>query len=123
MILPLLLLLVLGIVELGFLLGERSELKHGAHEGARLAAVDDANLLTNTCDTMLLNTTPSVDFEDGASGELGDTGMVTVSTNIQSLSGINFIEVFLPSTMSVSLEFRLEQDSDNWDSNNQDGSC
>ena len=37
MLLPFLLILVLGIVEFGFLLGQFNEVRHGAHEGARLA--------------------------------------------------------------------------------------
>ena len=55
LLMPLLILLALGVVEFGFLLGERNEIKHGAHEGARLAAVNNGSLMTNTCDSFVLH--------------------------------------------------------------------
>ena len=126
MIAPFLILLLLGIIEFGFLMGEWNEVKHGAHEGARLAAVNDANLLTNTCDSMDVHssgTVITVDFTDGASGELGDQATVVVTaTNLSSLSGLGLIEAFLPTTISADAEFRLEQDS-SWDSTSADGTC
>ncbi len=74
---PMLILLLLGIIEFGFFLGEWNELKHGAHEGARLAAVDDSSLLTNTCDTINLNDNSSVAVTFTRSGDaIGDTGTV-----------------------------------------------
>lgn len=110
---PFLILLLLGIIEFGFLMGEWNEVKHGAHEGARLAAVDDANLLTNTCDSMGLHssgTTVTVSFT--GSGSLGDQGTVVVTaSNLSSLSGLGLIEVFLPTSLTADADFRIEQDS------------
>ena len=67
LLMPLLVLLLLGLVEFGYLLGEYNEVRHGAHEAARLAAVDDAALLTNSCNAIeLTNGTVSFDFTDSA---------------------------------------------------------
>ena len=124
MLMPFLLLLVLGIVELGFFLGEWNEIKHGAHQGARLAAVDDANLLNNTCDAIGLHGSGSVDidFELLGGTSIGETGNVTVTATISSLSGLQLVEVFLPSTISADAEFRLEQPA-NWTNVSDDGTC
>ena len=124
LLLPLLMLVVLGIAEFGFILGQFNEVRHGAHEGARLAAVDDVTLGSNTCDAMQLSTAVNVDFEfdsGGSSGVIGDQASVTVTVPaVGSLSGLSLIEVFLPSTLSTTADFRLEQDSSNWDDTNQD---
>jgi Flp pilus assembly protein TadG len=120
---PLLLILVLGVVEFGFFLGERNELKHGAHEAARLAAVNDPSLLTNTCNAFtLLNGTVTVDFEQITGNKLGDQASVTTTATVSSLTGLGLIEAFLPSDMTVTAEFRLEQDA-SWSNASADGSC
>lgn len=110
---PLLIILLLGIIEFGFLMGEWNEVKHGAHEGARLAAVDDSDFVDRTCDSMALHsssTTVDVTFTGG--GTIGDQGTVVVTaSNVSSLSGLGIIEVFLPTTISADADFRIEQDS------------
>lgn len=123
LVMPLLLLLILGIVELGFLFGQFNEVRHGAHEGARLAAVDDSNLTTNTCDSMNLNGTVAVDFTAPASMDAGDQGSVTVTLTVSSLSGLGMIEVFLPSTLTNTADFKLEQPATNWDSTSDISPC
>ncbi len=115
MIMPLLIILLLSIIEFGYFMGELNELKHGAHEGARLAAVNDAALLANTCASMDLNSSVTVAFTNGA-GNIGDQGSVIVSTPVISLSGLGLIEMFLPASMAVDANFRLEQKSGNWSS-------
>ncbi len=119
MLLPFLLLLVLGIVEFGFLLGQFNEVRHGAHEGARLAAVDDAALGVNTCNSMNLVGIVEVDFTDSTNGQIGDQASVTVNATISSLSGLGLVEIFLPLNLSTTADFRLEQPS-SWDSGDQD---
>jgi Flp pilus assembly protein TadG len=114
LLLPLLLLLILGMVEFGFLFGEFNETRHGVHEGARLAAVNDASLLTNTCNAMDLANQVDVEFFDSPSGSAGEIGTVTITATLDSLSGLAFIEVFLPSTITESADFKLEQDSSLW---------
>lgn len=122
---PLLILLLLGIIEFGYVLGERNEVKHGVHEGARLAAVNDSAIITNACTAMQLSgTSAAITLVDGTTSEagaadgvgaIGDQASVTVTATISSLSGLSFIEVFLPTSISTTAEFRLEQPSD-WSS-------
>src|SRR5690606_13312915 len=55
LILPLLLLLILGIVEFGWLFGQYNDVRHGAREGARFAAVDAGafnDILAHVCSSM-----------------------------------------------------------------------
>ena len=115
--------LIMGIVEFGFLLGERNELKHGAHQGARLAAVDESNLLARTCGSINLHPTSNVTVTFTRAGsEPGDTGSVELSANVSSLSGLGLIEVFLPSTMTTDADFKLEQPA-TWDPTAESGTC
>jgi len=116
LLLPLLLLLILGMVEFGFLFAEFNETRHGVHEGARLAAVNDASLETNTCNAMDLANQVDIEFFDSPSGSAGEIGTVTVTATLDSLSGLAFIEVFLPPTITESADFKLEQNSSNWGS-------
>lgn len=116
---PLLILLVLGIVEFGWLFSQNNDVRHGAREGARAAAVDlgnNATLLAATCDAMDLTSQTSVEFTDGSGGAVGSYGSVTVEAAPSSLSGLGLIEAFLPSTLSSTVQFRLEQPSDLWGS-------
>ncbi|MFZ0015051.1 MAG: TadE/TadG family type IV pilus assembly protein [Acidimicrobiia bacterium] len=118
MLAPFLILLLLGIIEFGYFIGEWNTVKHGAHEAARLAAVNDSSLVTNTCDSMDLHsggTVITLEFTDGSSQSIGDQGNVVVTaSNIDSLSGLGLIEVFLPSSIKADADFRLEQKSTNW---------
>lgn len=123
LVMPLLLLLILGIVELGFLFGQFNEVRHGAHEGARLAAVDDSNLTANTCGAMNLNGTVAVDFTAPASLDAGDQGSVTVTLTVNSLSGLGLIEMFLPSSLTNTADFKLEQPATNWNSSSDINPC
>jgi len=117
MLAPFLILLLLGIIEFGYFLGEWNSVKHGAHEAARLAAVNDGSLVTNTCNSMVLHsgaTIVTLEFDDG-SGDIGDQGSVTVTaSNISSLSGVGLIEAFLPASIAADADFRLEQPSTSW---------
>lgn len=116
---PFLILLLLGVIEFGYFLGEFNDIRHGAREGARLAAVNSGNnsfLATETCDSMDLTTGVSVQFIDGNTGDVGQTAEVTVVATPDSLSGLGLIEVLLPNQLTSSVEFRLEQPSSDWSS-------
>jgi Flp pilus assembly protein TadG len=122
---PLLLLLVLGIVEFGWLFSQNNDVRHGAREGARAAAVSlggNATIRAAACDSMDLASSVTVEFTDSASGEAGEYGTVEVIASPDSLSGAGFIEIFLPDTLRSTVEFRLEQDSD-WSSDGAPVSC
>jgi hypothetical protein len=115
---PFLILLLLGIIEFGYFMGEFNDVRHGAREGARLAAVnagDNSLLDTETCDSMDLTSNLTVQFDRGG-GDIGDTGSIGVSASPDSLSGIGLIEAFLPKTLQSTVEFRLEQPADDWSS-------
>ncbi|REK12860.1 MAG: hypothetical protein DWQ40_10420 [Actinobacteria bacterium] len=123
---PFLLLLLLGIIEFGYFLAEFNDVRHGAREAARVAAVnagDNTFLRTEACDAMDLTTNVSIQFTDGASGAIGDVGTVRVQASPSSLSGLGLIEIFLPSNLASTVEFRLEQPSDDWGSDGSLVSC
>jgi len=115
---PLLILLVLGIVEFGWLFSQNNDVRHGAREGARAAAVNLGNnsvLRTATCDSMDLTSPVQVMFTDGAGSAQGSYGTVTVTATPSSLSGLGMIEAILPASLTSTVEFRLEQPSADWD--------
>lgn len=113
---PLLILLVLGIVEFGWLFGQFNDVRHGAREGGRFAAVakdfDEGDIRDRICSAMdgLDAGMDTIEIELGKSGDdPGDIGTVTVTATVSSLSGLALMEAFLPSELSSSVEFRLEQ--------------
>jgi Flp pilus assembly protein TadG len=120
--LPLLLILVLGIIEFGFVLAQMNEIRHGAREGARYAAVsrpdydgggavgDDADVLAVTCDSISLpGITVSVSLSGGP--DRLDYGTITVTADSEPLSGFGLITAVLPDTLTNEATFRLEQDA------------
>lgn len=115
---PLLLLLLLGIIEFGWLFSQNNDVRHGAREGARAAAVNlggNATIRAAACDSMDLTSAVTVEFTDGPTSTPGEYGSVQVIATPDSLTGLGFIEIFLPNTLSSTVEFRLEQPSD-WNS-------
>lgn len=127
MIMPLLLLLVLGIIEFSFLFGQFNDVRHGAREGARVAAVntgDNATLHTLTCNAMDLSSPVTVQFSEGAGGGMaGTTGSVTVIASPTGLTGFPLLTSMLPSTLTSSIDFRIEQDADQWDTDGAAITC
>ncbi|HVR33282.1 MAG TPA: TadE/TadG family type IV pilus assembly protein [Acidimicrobiia bacterium] len=119
---PLLILLVLGIVEFGWLFGQFNDVRHGAREGGRFAAVANApfnedDVFARICSAMdgLDAGMESIDIvigyvdTNGDGPGPGDTGTVQVTAIVGSLSGLGLIEAFLPDELTSSVEFRLEQ--------------
>jgi hypothetical protein len=120
---PLLVILLLGVVEFGWLFSQNNDVRHGAREGARAAAVNagtNATLRSITCDSMDLTSPVTVEFTDGPAlsgipaGGIGTYGTISVIATPSSLSGLGFIEAFLPGTLTSTVEFRLEQPSVDW---------
>ena len=116
-VIPLLLLLVMGIIDFGWLLANSNDIRHGAREAARQAAVNAGSVAAmgaDACDAMdLANGTITIDFAqsdntgNAATNEVGDTGSVTVTLTFDSLT--NFLDPLLPPTISTTAEVRLEQ--------------
>ena len=116
---PFLLLLLFGIIEFGWLFGQYNDVRHGAREGARFAAVnagDNNAIRDSVCSAMegltAGMTSITVSFTDGA--VVGAQGDIAVTAQLSSLSGVPLISSFLPSQLSSAVSFRLEQPSSNW---------
>lgn len=119
---PLLILLIFGIVEFGWLFAQMNEIRHVAQEGARWGAVSwpdgvDAgsdvswsDLHDRACGAANLpgTTTVSVDGSPGA-GTKGATASISVTATVQPLTGIPIITTFLPTTLTNTATFRLER--------------
>ncbi len=111
LILPFLLLILFGIIEFGWALSTTLDIRHGAREGARLAAVnaDSAIVMGNTvCDSMSLAGGATVIFANP--GDVGDEATVTVEMDpYDSLTG--FLDILLPGSLGTTVTIRIEQDS------------
>ena len=122
-IMPLLLILVLGIIEFGFVLAQMNEVRHGAREGARYAAVsrpdyngdtvegNDADVIDVVCDTINLPGAASITVELSGGLDRYDYGTIRVVADTESLSNAPIISGMLPDTISNEATFRLEQDA------------
>ncbi len=121
---PLLILLLLGIVELGFKFSQFNELRHGVREGARYAAVsgpdlngggvDGSDVRVAVCDAIDLpgvTLSTSLAHASGGSGNRLDYATITVEATVTSLTGAPVITNFIPTTLTNSATFRLEQDA------------
>jgi Flp pilus assembly protein TadG len=114
MVAPLLMMLVMGIIDFGWILSQNQDVRHGAREAARLAAVDAgsiASMTTLVCDAMNVSSGATVTFDPGA-GSVGATGAVTVDSPVTTLTGFSslpFVGAIYPTTFTESLTFRLEQ--------------
>jgi Flp pilus assembly protein TadG len=127
-LMPLLLLLILGIIEFGWLFGQFNDVRHAAREGARYAAVDapsDIAIRQRVCDTLegFSAGTDSVDItltEGG--GAKGDMASIAVTAHIGSLTNVPLITAFTPDSLSSDVLFRLEQDAA-WSSSSVVDAC
>jgi Flp pilus assembly protein TadG len=112
---PFLLILLLGIVEFGFVFGEYNELRHAVREGARFAAVngdgaiDEDDVRQTICDAMGLGS-PNVEIILTQAGTaIGDVATVQVILDTESLSNAPIISLFVPDQLDNTATFRLEQ--------------
>ena len=126
LIAPLLIMLVLGIIDFGWILSQHQDVRHGAREAARLAAVNTADVATMTnlvCSAMNVSTGATITFNEGA-GTTGSTGSVTVVSPVNSLTGFGslpFAGALYPTSFTESVTLRLEQDAGAWNTGN--GTC
>lgn len=133
-LMPFLLLLLMGIVEFSWLFSQNLDVRHGAREGARLVAVnypvgpvnpapstrDSAQtdqIVTEICNRMDVASNAIITLQ--STGDVGDPATATVETTTQSLTG--FIDWVLPSSLSSTVEIRVEQPA-GWD-NTTDQAC
>lgn len=123
MVAPFLLILLLGIIEFGYVFGQYNEVRHSAREGARFAAVSnteldtDANGVINATDIKnvvcaainLSNATIEIKVDLLTTSSIGQTAEVTVTAHTASLTGAPIISTFVPDELKNTATFRLEQ--------------
>jgi Flp pilus assembly protein TadG len=109
-VLPLLVLLVFGIMEAGWLFAQQVEVRNAAREGARLAVVDEAASPGSSIRTKVCQRAPLSD--DRAQVTIvvdSDTATVTVEQDYASLTGV--IPSFnAPITIASTVKMRLERE-------------
>lgn len=116
MLLPVIVLLLFGIIEMSWLFAQANDVRHGAREGARLAAVNfgDATAIgTEVCNRMDLgdgNLVVTVaDASAGADdGSRSSIGRIQVTLKPKSLTGM-FDGLINGNTISSDIDFVLEQ--------------
>lgn len=106
LLLPFLLVLVLGIAEFGHALSRQLDVRHGAREGSRQAAVSDATL-AGVCDSMTFANGVTVDIVYGA--DVGDPVTTTVVGPAISLTGFFNWAGGWPFPLVSEVESRMEQ--------------
>lgn len=131
---PLLILLLVGVIEFGWLFAQMNEVRHVAQEGARWGAVshpdidgsgtkDWDDLAARACAAANLpgGTTVVITGSEGG-GAKGDTASITVTANVQSLTSIPLVTTFLPSSLDNTATFRLEQPAE-WSGSGMSTTC
>jgi len=117
MVLPLLMLLVFGIMEAGWLFAQLTETRNAAREGARLAVVDygtASEVAFETCNRATLSSDGAVVFVASSgtvSDPIGDpTASVTVTIVNSYVSLTGFLDQFFgSSTLDAAVEMRVER--------------
>lgn len=119
-LLPLLVLLVLGIIEFAWVFAQNLNVRHGAREGARLAAVDFGGgtnpLVAETCSRMdfvtgASMTLASTDVLPPAGVGVGDEVAVTIDAPVSEITG--FFSGWFPASLTSTVAIRMEQ-SPSW---------
>ena len=110
---PLLILLLFGIIEFAWVFSINLDIRHGAREGARLAATDDLTPgaeVADICDRMDVANDPQTEISITRTGDaIGDDITVTVESPVRTLTGI-FNPFLSPSTqLNSTIIIRQEQ--------------
>ena len=112
-ILPLLIVLLFGIMEASWAFAQVNDVRHGAREGARLAAVDFGDtdaIAAEGCNRMDRTSASPITVELTAPATIirGETAQISVDLTYVSLTGV-LDAIFGGSVFSTEIEFRLEQ--------------
>jgi Flp pilus assembly protein TadG len=122
LVMPLLVLLVLGIVESAWLFAQNLDVRHGAREGARLAAVDypsgpldSGQTAAQNTDALVAQICSDMDLTTGATVSLSHTGGVggeitaTAKAPAHTLTG--FLDWAFPPGFELhsTVKIRIEQ--------------
>jgi Flp pilus assembly protein TadG len=118
-VIPLFVLMIFGMIEAGWAFAQANDVRHGAREAARMAAVSDeddvATIVAEVCDRMDLSGTPgtTITLTPVAVNTTGDGGrnaeaQVLVELDYSSLTGaIDF--AFAGLVIRSDIDFRVEQ--------------
>jgi Flp pilus assembly protein TadG len=108
---PLLILLLFGIIEFAWVFGQNLNVRHGAREGARLAAVDFTPLVSGTCGRMDIVSGATFGLLgtdlNGNGVDVGDEVAVTISAPVNTITGL--FDTWLPATLTSTVSIRIEQ--------------
>ena len=125
---PFLLLLLLGIIEFGYVFGTYNEVRHSVREGARVAAVSNEDLDQDgdldfdaddieayVCANLGLSgggtvTLTHTDTNSDSVLDIGELATITVAIGNTSLSGAPLVSSLVPSNLSNTATFVLEQE-------------
>lgn len=120
LVLPILFLLIFGIIEFGWAFFQNLDVRHGAREGARLAAVNYkespspsaadqlTEIINETCDRMDSGDDVRINFHRPGTAAVGQTIEVTVRKPLDTLTG--FIDFALAGkTLNSDVDIRIEQ--------------
>lgn len=126
LVFPLLIALIFGIIESSWAFSQHNDIRHGAREGARLAAVDFGDvqdIAEEVCDRMQVvrdNQAVTVTLTPmSATGTTGGQAQITVRANVQTLTGLldfAFGQVKLTSTIEFRVEDPLTGEAQWWNS-------
>jgi Flp pilus assembly protein TadG len=108
---PVLILLLFGIIEAGWTFSQQLEVRHGAREGARMAAVNEGSLddiVSATCAQMNLSTSGATVSLTKDGSDVGDTVSVEVVAPLDSITGLTSLAFGGP-TLTEAVEMRIEQ--------------
>lgn len=121
LVLPLLLALIFGLIEMSWAFAQTNDVRHGAREGARAAAVDvgDINAIGQAvCDRMdIVQPTQSIEVtvtpvsaspSQPGEGSVGALAQITVAADLKTVTGF-YDTMLVGKTISSTVEFRLEQ--------------
>ncbi len=110
---PFLILLLFGIIEFAWLFSVNLDVRHGAREGARLAATDDfpnpGAPAIDICSRMDVANRPSTEVSINRTGnEIGDDINLTVDTPASTLTGI--LDWMIPSGARLTSTITVRQE-------------
>ena len=111
LVLPLLLMLLFGIVEFGWLFSVNLDVKHGAREGARIAAVNEFTGVGDVCARMDIAAMPGQTrvAVTRSANTIGSDITVTVDAPADTLTG--FLDWAIPSgtRLKSTVVIRMEE--------------
>ena len=114
---PLLIMLLFGIIEFAWVFSQNLDVRHGAREGARLAATDDLPTGTEAaaiCSRMDIANDPSTTVTISRTGtNIGDDITVSIDSPANTMTGI--MDWAIPSSLHLISTITVRQEQNpNW---------